>query len=292
MTSGITRNISQLIPLVDTDNQPADGVTGWAWEIIARADASTDDQGVIGVAFLPTAPYTTPYPLYKLVAADDWEHMAPFYNRATLDTLIWLTELAEQALQAGIETSPSPSNLIFTPRYSVNYPSSDVAIQRLWDNKVNIFRGRDKATVKGGDLPSMDNNTAAQMVAAQLRARFAELADRIITPSRRDDDPDIPLFADPQHIAAIAAALDSNPFHAERQVNAVTIDLATIRTSQQRAAIGILVQECAWSAPHIQQAYSDMLNKVRAQCERARITPIEGSTPAELATKLAAFFQE
>lgn len=290
--TGITRNISQLLPLIDPDNQPAPGITGWAWEIIARADASTDDQGVIGVAFLPTAPYTTPYPLYKLVTAEEWEHMAPFYNRATLDTLIWLTHLAEQALQAGIETSPSPSNLIFTPRYSVNYPGADIAIQRLWDNKVNIFRGREKATVKGGDLPSMDNSAAAQMIAAQLRARYTELAERIIQPHHRSTDPNMPLFADARHIAAAAAALDSNPYDNFAKVSSVIFDIGTIRTTEQRAALAVLVQECAWHAEHVQTAYETVLNNVRRACQHACITPIEASTPAELTNKLAAFFKD
>lgn len=290
--TGITKNVSRFASYITTP-QPAPGVTGWAWEIIARADIATDDQGVIGVVFQQTTPAEHIYT--KLIDNATWQKFTDVYNAETIQTLIWLTDLARSALDAGIFTSPAPANLIYTLPYQVNYPDPQTALQRLWDNKVNFFRARgEKATAHGGDLPHMDTPTASQIVIQQLRNSYRELAERTVNPRRRADDlfSFQPQFLDAKHVASVASATSPNPFDNQESIIDMAKDLFDARNQHQRAAIGILTQHIAILPASEREVYISMLDRARERLQQMGIEPIESDSPTELADKLAKFLQD
>lgn len=284
--TGITRNISKLTAYIDTP-QPDPQSSGLAWEIIAKADSGTEDQGVIGVVFAQKKPVDQLY--WRLIDESIWSRLGEIYNPETIATLIWLTELTESSLRAGILTSPSPSHIIYTYPYEISYDDPHLALDSLWANKTNFFRPRnEKTTARGGDRPTMDNATAEQMVLQQLQARFAELAARSVKPRRRADDFGPPVN-DPHHIAAIAAATGDIPYDNDQQISAVALDIASSRRNQQAAAICILTPNIQTLNDNAREAYEEMLNRIHIRLQRLDIQSIESDSPAELADRLAKF---
>lgn len=284
--TGITRNISKLTAYIDTP-QPDPQVSGWAWEIIAKADSGTDDQGVIGVVFQQVTPVPQLY--WRLVDENLWLRLGEIYNADTIATLIWLSELTESSLRAGITTSPSPNHILYTHPYEISYDDPHLAIDSLWANKTNFFRPRnEKTTARGGDRPAMDNATAEQMVLQQLQTRFAELAARAVKPRRRADDFGPPVN-DQHHIAAIAAATGDIPYDNDQHISAVAADIASNRRANQVAAICILTPNIKTLNDTAREAYEEMLKRIHARLKRLDIQPIESDNPAELADRLAKF---
>lgn len=285
MPNTTRRRVSRM--LAQAEHTPQPGLAAVAWDILIRPDAATLDQAVIGVA------YQTPDHIYhRLVDAAQWDVARTMYNEATIEQFRLLTQLVDHALLAQQTSSPAPGNVIYGPRYRCNYPTPQQALDRLFALRVNALHGLDRPARMGGDHPNIDNAEARHRIIQQLRDRYHATATSIIQQRRRRDDPaEGPLFASDGRIAdVIAVDLAGNPYDCERQIMHLAVDLSSIRTAEQRAALFILTQDTAASSPEAQQHTATLLNRVSDRLRGLNVEPLTGHSTEQLVDQIAAWF--